>query len=115
MIGDGTKTDELSKKFQRRAGHFQSKKLNCRFWTFPGLTTTRECPFPGYRSLFEVSAIKLSILSFTASILIAYAVYPFFCNFMKVSKTMVSAVSYVVITSYYGHDAYCEKCNLILS
>ena len=77
-MGDGTKTDELSEKFQRRAGHFQSKKLNCRFWTVPGLTTTRKCPFPGYRSLFEVSAIILSILSFTASIPIAYAVFPFF-------------------------------------
>ena len=27
-----TKMDELSEKFQRAGGHFQSKNLYCRFW-----------------------------------------------------------------------------------
>ena len=32
---DSTKTDEFSEKFQRGGGgHFQSKNLCCRFWTY---------------------------------------------------------------------------------
>ena len=31
--GGPTKTDELSEKFKREGGHFQSKKSCCRFWT----------------------------------------------------------------------------------
>ena len=36
MLGKGgaTKSDEFSEKFQRAGGHFQSKNLYCRFWTF---------------------------------------------------------------------------------
>ena len=32
--GGATKLDEFSEKFQRGGGHFQSKNLYCRFWTF---------------------------------------------------------------------------------
>ena len=33
--GDSTKKDEFSEKFQRGGGgHFQSKNLCCRFWTY---------------------------------------------------------------------------------
>ena len=31
--GGPTKTDEVSEKFKREGGHFQSKSLCCRFWT----------------------------------------------------------------------------------
>ena len=32
--GQVTKTDEFLENFQRGGGHFQSKNLYCRFWTF---------------------------------------------------------------------------------
>ena len=102
-------------KVPKKGGSFSIQKIELQILDLSWVDNNKEVSLPWIQKFVWSKCHYTEYIEFYSFNSYCLCCFPFFFNFLKVSKTMVSAVSYVVITSYYGHDAYCEKCNLILS